>query len=120
VPVASFSAAYASWRDEPFPSGSTDDVLDEIHADLVLVDTWVAESVIPFVKHGQYEPARVDVLGGIDDIRRRAVAAERSATDDGRTLAVAYETYANRLEAVYRALLAEIATGEASAPTDRT
>lgn len=110
--MATLADAYASWRQQPFPSGSADDVLDEIHADLVLVDTWVAESLIPFVEHRHYQPARVDILGGIGKIRERAMAAARSAADDDRKLAVAYETYADLMDTVYRALLAEVGPGE--------
>jgi len=61
--MSDFEAAVATWRSQPFPSGSINDALDELHADLVLADTWVAEAVIPFVDHGALQPAHVDVIG---------------------------------------------------------
>jgi hypothetical protein len=105
--VATLGDAYASWRQQPFPSGSTDDALDEIHADLVLVDHWVAQSVIPFVEQGRRQPAAVDVLGTIAQLRARAAAAAAEATDDHRQLAIAYGVYAELMGEVYRAFLDE-------------
>lgn len=51
-----FSRAVEAWRREPFPPGSATDALDELHADLALADSWLAEAVIPFVDRGVFEP----------------------------------------------------------------
>ncbi|HEY5317055.1 MAG TPA: hypothetical protein VIJ20_03685 [Solirubrobacteraceae bacterium] len=70
--MATFSDVYADWRRRPFPDGGSDDVLGELHADLALADTWVAESVIPYAERGLFEPAQIDVLDQLQALRRRA------------------------------------------------
>src|SRR4051812_14384882 len=52
---------------EPFPDGNGQDELGEAHADLALVDTWVAGLLITYVTDGTYVPARTDVLEELDD-----------------------------------------------------
>jgi hypothetical protein len=47
----SFLDAYQRWNETPFPSGSEDDGLDEIHAQLAYADAMVAESAIPIAKN---------------------------------------------------------------------
>jgi hypothetical protein len=59
-----FQEAYAAWRLQPFPSGSTNDEIDELHADLALVDSCVAETVLPFVERGEHVSPGVDVARG--------------------------------------------------------
>jgi hypothetical protein len=97
--------AYAAWRRQAFPTGSPVDALDELHADLVLADTWVAESVIPYVKRGIYSPARVDVLGTLSDLRHRAKRLAESVAGEDRDQARKYDEYAHLLEVVYEAFL---------------
>ncbi len=80
--------AVATWRDQAFPPGSATDALDELHADLALADTWVAESVIPFVEHGLHKPARVDVVTGLRDLGARAGELEQRKST-GATLTTA-------------------------------
>jgi type I site-specific restriction endonuclease len=46
IVIMSETDAYARWRNEPFPSGST---TDEVHADLAYWDAMVADTVIPIV-----------------------------------------------------------------------
>lgn len=83
--MVNFQEAYASWREQTFPSGSSCDALDEIHADLALADAWVAETVIPFIQHGVYRPAQVDVVGTPEKIRDRAIQLARGVApgDEG-------------------------------------
>jgi hypothetical protein len=104
--MAALEDAYAAWRGAPFPPGSTDDEVDEIHADLVLADTWVAESVIPYVERAVYEPAKADVLGTLRELRSRSVALADGGSDDRRTLVASYLHYVGLLEEVYRAFIA--------------
>jgi len=67
-----FERAYSKWREQPFPLGSSLDALDELHADLALVDTWVAEALVPFVEHGMYRPIQVDPIQKLEEIRDSA------------------------------------------------
>jgi hypothetical protein len=105
--MASFLEAYAAWRREPFPGGSSDDAADELHADLALADTWVAEAVIPFIESGRSAPAQVDVLGELQALR------DRAATLNDPERAKKYLAYVERLSDVYSGFLeadASIAT----------
>jgi hypothetical protein len=79
---------------------------DELHADLVLADVWVAESVIPFVEHGLHEPARVDVVKVLRDLNARAGELEQRSEGADARLAAAYREYAAVLLRVYEAFLA--------------
>jgi len=93
--------AYSKWRDQRFPLGSSNDALDELHADLALVDTWVAEALIPFVGHGMYRPIQVDTIQKLEEIRDRATELGKSATADEKRLAREYVGYADLLRSVY-------------------
>lgn len=98
---AAFDRTYKAWRDQPFPRASADKELAGVHADLVLVDAWVAEAVIPFVERKQYVFAVVDVSAGIASIHARAAQLAASCNGDDAELARAYAAYAERLDAVY-------------------
>jgi hypothetical protein len=90
---------YDLLRQEPFPTGGRDDDLDELHADLALADSWVAESVIPFVERGSFAPAKVDVLQALRTMREQA----RGLRDpDARS---AYLRYIDLLSRVYETFL---------------
>lgn len=103
-----FEGAYTAWRNQPFPVGSRVDALDEVHADLVLVDTWVAQTVIPFVEEGRYRPAQVDVLEKLQEVRDRASALSKSGSADEKRLVSDYLRYADLLKSVYESLLKKV------------
>jgi len=103
--MSDLEAAVSTWRHKPFPSGSANDALDELHADLALADTWVAEAVIPFVDHGTFQPAQVDVIGETRKLRDRAAQLGRSSSGEDKTLADAYRDYAALLMHVYESFL---------------
>jgi hypothetical protein len=100
-----FEKAYEAWRLRPFPKGSHVDALDELHADLALADTWVAESVVPFIKRGVYSPAQVDVMEILSEVRSRATKLAESVGGADREVAMEYAAYAHLLEIVYEAFL---------------
>ncbi|WP_370246877.1 hypothetical protein [Nocardioides sp.] len=104
--MANFEEAVREWREASFPHGSALDVLDEVHADLVLYDTWVAESVLPYVDRGIWEPAVPDVLGALDELIRQVEKLRAEGTDD-LDAACAYLAYAELLRAVYVAFVRE-------------
>jgi hypothetical protein len=96
--------AYEAWRSLPIPEQSVDDELAEIHADLVVVDDWVAQSVVPFVEHTRYVFAAADVSGGISGVRDRAHLFVALRDGEDVDTAREYAAYAERLFAVYREL----------------
>ncbi len=102
--MSTFEETVRNWREASFPQGSEVDALDDIHADLALYDSWIAESVVPYVDRGIWEPAVVDVLGALDELILRTKALQRTGIDD-RSAAASYLAYAEMLRRVYRAFL---------------
>jgi hypothetical protein len=96
--------AYKAWRAQPLPPECDDAELNKLHADLALVETWVAEAVVPFVEHTRYVFAAVDVSAGIRSVHDRAEELASLRQGDDAKLAREYAAYAERLEAVYGAL----------------
>jgi hypothetical protein len=105
--VANLNHEVAEWRSKPFPAGSSNDAVDELHADLVLIDSWVADSVIPFVQEGRHTPAAVDVLGAIDRLQEQIAQLMSITASDTRLSLENYQAYAECLSGVYRAFLEE-------------
>jgi len=105
------AASYEEWRSRPFPHGSEDDELDEIHADLVLADTWVADIVIPFMDQGSTRLPAWVVSGELRKIRERAVILRESADEEGGAVADSYLAYADALIDVYDRFLEVIRPG---------
>jgi hypothetical protein len=105
--MVDFQDAYESWKNQPFPSGSSWDELDEVHADLALADTWVADTVGPFIESGVYRPAQVDVIGTLDKIRNRAIQLGAQGEGEDKRLAEEYAKYAGLLQSVYQGFLRE-------------
>lgn len=104
--MSTLHQAVRAWRETPFPRGSTVEALDEAHADLALYDTWVAETVIPFVERGIWNSAVTDVLGALDDLTRQVGDLRSAGTEDSEA-ADSYMAYAGLLRAVYLAFLDE-------------
>jgi hypothetical protein len=98
--------SYTAWRGRRFPPGSSDDSLAELHADLALADTWVADAVIPYVERGVHQRAQVDVLGGLSKIRNRAIELRGRTRGEDTRVADSYRDYADLLVRVYRSFLA--------------
>lgn len=87
--------AYALWRSEPFPSGSPRDDLDELHADLALVDVWVAEAVVPYAERGLVAPPPdVDIEQAMARLAERLDSRSRGDSDPNSTATIAaYSRY---------------------------
>ena len=102
--MSDFEATYHLWRDTAMPPGSVDDTLDELHADIVLADTWVADSVLPLVQYHRYRPARIDVLDRLAVLRDRCDELARQATNG--SLLQSYRSYVVMLIALYEGFLA--------------
>jgi hypothetical protein len=105
--VGDFEDAYIAWRNQPFPPGSADDALDELHADLALADTWVAGSVIPYVERGLFQPAHLDVIEELGKLRNRAVELRTRRGEESPSLPDSYRDYADLLLRVYEGFLAQ-------------
>jgi hypothetical protein len=101
--------AVADWRNAPFPPGSGEDDLDELHADLALADTWVAESTIPYLERGVVALPPFDVKSELEKLEHRALSlAEKSAAAE-RALADSYVRYVGLLIRVFDCLAARLA-----------
>jgi hypothetical protein len=101
-----FAKAYAAWRQRSFPPGSANEAIDELHADLALADSWVADSVIPYEENRIHEPAQVDVLAELTRLRGRADQLASAENADDAQLALAYRDYIDSLSEVYGRFLA--------------
>jgi hypothetical protein len=99
-------SAYAAWRHQSFPTGSADDSVDELHANLILADTWVAEAAIPFFESGVYRPAAVDVIGEIRKLDDLARELRSGLAEEHQRQVDEYRHYAGLLIAVYEEFLA--------------
>jgi hypothetical protein len=106
--------AYTLWRAQPFPLGSAHDDMDELHADLATVDTWVADMVVPYVEYGKRFPLKVDVAAGIQRIRARVASLRESIEGDDRSLLDQYAAYLDLLEDVFSAYASERQRGSES------
>ncbi len=103
--MTELTESYERWQQQRFPDGSATDAVDELHADLALADAWVADSVIPFVEDGVHQPARIDVLAELGELRRRASDLASSITPDDRELVEVYAAYLDLLADVYEDFL---------------
>lgn len=99
-----FDAAVRNWLDAKLPEGSSVDDLDEIHADLVLIDTWVADSVLPYLRANVWSPAVPDVLAGLAELDN-VLATVPAAFGHDQTV-LRYRSYVEILRRVYEAFLA--------------
>jgi hypothetical protein len=104
--MSDLEALYRIWHAKPFPPGSGVEVLGELHADLALADTWIADTVIPFMTSGIFNPAKLDVIGELRKLRAQAVKLRDGAVGEERALADAYRDYADLLVQLYAAFLA--------------
>ena len=112
--MTTFVSAYASWRAEPFPPGSTRDDLDELHADLALIDTWVADTVVLYAERGVLAPpAKVDIRQGIRRLAERLDNLPRTDKDpQSEALLAAYERYLALTAEVFEAYERSVSRGE--------
>lgn len=102
--MGTFNASVAAWRRAAFPVGSKNDELDEIHADLALIDTWVAGSVLPYVDTDVWEPAVPNVLGALDSLERHVHGVHLDGENHVQ-VANRYLAYAGLLRSVYEEFL---------------
>jgi len=103
-----FLTAYEAWRCLAFPPGSPNDDLDELHADIALADTWVANSVIPYVTDGVAYTAgdEADIIRDLQNLRSRAETLAMDSVADEVKLALDYLDYVDALLAVFERFIA--------------
>lgn len=100
-----FLAAFERWTNAPFPQGSDDDVLDEIHAQLAYADAMVAEAALPIANSRALTgevPHQVRVE--LRDAVTRSAAYMLGEVEDQARSAASYRDYAEILLAVIDAL----------------
>lgn len=96
-----FIAAYDHWRNLAFPEGSPVDSIDELKADLALVDVYVADTVIPFRDGRGWMAPVVDVPRAIANLEQRIDASLAAAQPVDRDLLIRYHDYCAALRQVW-------------------
>lgn len=98
---ASFIVAYEHWRNLAFPEGSPVASIDELKADLALVDVYVADTVIPFRDGGGCMTPVVEVPRAIADLEQRIDASMAAAQPVDRDRLIRYRDYCSALRQVW-------------------
>ncbi len=100
-----FTGAYQRWTSMPFPDGSDDDGLDELHAQLAYADAMVAEAAEPIAKN-RARSGRVpdQVVLELLSVISRAAEYASSDSEGYVRLASTYSIYADALLEVIDAL----------------
>lgn len=95
---ADFMDAYGRWLNMPFPEGSEDDALDEVHAVLAYADAMLAEAAVPIAK-GRAEVGQVpdQVVTELNAAMTFAEEYSHSADKVNARLAATYREYAEVL-----------------------
>jgi hypothetical protein len=102
VDAEQFVAAVDRWWDMSFPPGSHKPAYDEFKSDLVLADLWVADMVLPFVRHGVVRPDPIGIPAQLAALHERAVALRLEAVKESdRLLTEWYVQYATTLRDLY-------------------
>ena len=101
--VAHLGEEYEAWRRMPFPTGSSNDDIDELHAELATWDAFVAEAVIPMERGRPYDPGIHDQAAEIRHLRSRIEALTPTVAGEDRESLVAYREYCDSLMAVIAA-----------------
>ncbi|WP_156043703.1 hypothetical protein [Cellulomonas sp. URHE0023] len=110
-----FEGAVDRWWETAFPPGSDKPAYDEFKADLVLADLWVADMVLPFVRHGLVRPDPIGVPAELSALHERAISLRLEAVKDSdRLLTEWYVEYATTLREIYSSYLERVAAVDRS------
>ena len=112
-----FQSRYSAWRERAAPKGSEDDALSELHADLMLVDSWLAETIIPVATRRRYVEPKVDISAALKDIVARAEAFKASMSGTQRDEAMSYLSYGEDLERLHAAFCDALERGGFDRPS---
>jgi hypothetical protein len=66
-----FTYAFQSWNETPVPPGSTNDAIDEFHAELLQWDAFVADLAVPHARGGEVVRPVYDFGGAMANVRSR-------------------------------------------------
>jgi hypothetical protein len=94
----------ALWLASPFPPASCNDALDELHKELLTIDSWVADCVMDYREAHVWSPAVPDVLGELNSLVA-ALHAVRAHDDDDVEVIRACIEYAELTAAAYNEFL---------------
>ncbi|MCU1362891.1 MAG: hypothetical protein JWM55_719, partial [Acidimicrobiaceae bacterium] len=100
-----FRDLVSRWRDQPFPPGSSDESIDELHSELALADSWVADSVIPYIERGVRIPGKVDVVGKLRELQTRAMELARGSDASSQPVLQDYLRRIEILTQIYQSFL---------------
>ena len=96
-----FLVAFDRWLNREFPKGSHTGAVDELKGELVLVDYYVADTVIPFRDGRGWVSPAVDVAQAIADLERRIDASMPAAGPEDRDKLKLYRDYCADLRDVW-------------------
>ena len=97
------------WWDMTFPPGSDKPEYDEFKSDLVLADLWVADMVLPFLRHGVVRPDPIGIPAQLEALHDRAVALRLEAVKESdRLLTEWYVEYAATLRDLFSLYLERV------------
>jgi len=102
VSAEQFVSAVDRWWEMTFPPGSDRADYGEFKSDLVLADLWVADVVLPFVRHGVVRPDPIGIPAQLATLHDRAVALRLGALKESdRLLTEWYVEYATTLRDLF-------------------
>jgi len=94
-----------AWRQCLFPTGSSIESIDSLHAELALADSWVAEDIVPFLERGMYKPDADTVMNQLSKLEAKLLRAIEAADMNEKGILTSYLNYCEILEAAYSAFL---------------
>ncbi len=94
-------AAYRAWRAAPIPSGCRGDESEDLHGDLLVADTWVAEDLVPYIESGATFNSAFDVLPRLLALHARATELIEDPQNADPACAILCADYAKLLIDVY-------------------
>jgi hypothetical protein len=101
--MGDFGRCYEKWRAASFPSGSSDDVVDELHAQLAQWDAFAADAMVPFADGRGFEPGQLDISSGLAELRDRVDALAATADPENAKRLSEYLDYCDLLRSAYQA-----------------
>jgi hypothetical protein len=108
--MSDFDETYRRWRDAPFPHGSTNDPVGELHAELAQWDAFVADEVIPVAEGLAHKPgigSAYDIENEIELLRTAIDELANSVGPDDQALLRQYDDYCSLLTEVYSQALSQ-------------
>ena len=106
--MATFAAAHKRWLEMPFPHGSTNDLVEEYHAELAQWDTFVADIAIPHASSNSAVLPVFDLGAELAGLRSRLTSEHTHLDRDEAEVLTLYRTYVDVLVDVVSTLMDDL------------